>query len=80
MYKINPNKELTSREKEVMSYVVKGMTNPQIADKLFITTHTVKAHVSSALYKLNVKNRFDATLKLLKLNNKLISDENNVLD
>lgn len=73
MEEILPNKKLTPREAEVMSYVVKGMTNPQIADKLIITTHTVKAHVASALSKLHAKNRFDAAMLLLKLDNKSIS-------
>ncbi len=67
--------ELTPREIEVMSYVVKGMSNPQIADKLFITKHTVKAHVSSALYKLNVKSRWAAAMIMLNMKN----DKNNNL-
>lgn len=66
----NPEAGLTPREAEVMSYVIQGMTNSQIADKLVITTHTVKAHVAAALAKLHVKNRFDATMKLLNIDNK----------
>ena len=65
----NPETRLTPREAEVMSYVVKGMTNSQIARKLIITTHTVKAHVASSLAKLHVKNRFEATMKLLNIDN-----------
>lgn len=67
MNSIESRKPLTQREREVMSYVAQGMTNPQIADILFITRHTVKAHVSSALYKLNVKSRFDAALIFLNI-------------
>lgn len=53
----NKNKELTKREDEVLNYVIEGLNNKEIAEKLTITTHTTKAHVSSILRKFGVKSR-----------------------
>ncbi len=60
---INKNKELTERELEVLIEVVCGLTNKEIAKKLFITDHTVKAHVSAIFKKLNANNRTEAAMK-----------------
>ena len=68
MDKIATCKELTAREAEVMSYVLEGMTNAQIAEKMFITKHTVKAHISKILEKLCVKDRIQAAVKATKEN------------
>lgn len=59
------NKELTEREYEVLLYVMQGLTNREIAQKLTITYHTVKAHVAAIIRKTKTKNRLDATLKLI---------------
>ncbi|WP_097026407.1 response regulator transcription factor [Clostridium peptidivorans] len=48
---------LTTREREVMNKVADGLNNKDIAKVLFITESTVKKHVSSILYKLNLRNR-----------------------
>ena len=53
---------LTQREIEVLKYLIHGYTNRQIAEMLFITPFTVKAHVSSILHKTGVKNRLDLAL------------------
>jgi len=48
---------LSPREMEVVDLIVKGMSNTQIADNLFISTNTVKYHTRNIYEKLNVKNR-----------------------
>lgn len=59
---IKIKKHLTDRELEVLQYVIKGMTNKEIARILSITDHTVKAHIASVIRKLGVKNRLDVAL------------------
>lgn len=54
------NKNLTERELEVLDYVKYGLTNREIAQKLMITHHTVKAHIASIIRKIGGKNRLDA--------------------
>ena len=55
---------LTSRELEVLSEIGKGLTNQQIAQKLYLSESTVKTHVSSILFKLNARRRTEIILKL----------------
>ena len=47
---------ITRREKEVLQLIIQELTNQEIADKLFISLHTVENHRISLLHKLNVKN------------------------
>jgi NarL family two-component system response regulator LiaR len=51
---------LTKREQEVLSLVAQGMTNPQIAEQLVISTSTVQFHVHNILGKLGVGTRTEA--------------------
>jgi two-component system, NarL family, response regulator LiaR len=58
--------DLTDREREVLSLLVDGLNNPQIAERLVISTGTVKFHVSSILSKLRVASRTEAVSLALK--------------
>lgn len=57
---------LTEREMEVLALIVEGLSNPQIADRLFITRATAKAHVHSILQKLYVDDRTKAAIMAMK--------------
>jgi NarL family two-component system response regulator LiaR len=52
--------DLTDREYEVLALMVKGLSNPAIADRLIVSRATAKAHVSNILSKLGVANRAEA--------------------
>ncbi len=52
--------EITNREYEVLQAVAKGLSNKEIAEKLFLSESTIKTHVSSLLLKLNAKRRTQA--------------------
>lgn len=52
---------LSPREAEVLELLSLGMTNPQIAERLRVTTHAVKFHLTGIYRKLGVANRTEAT-------------------
>ena len=52
--------KLTEREKNVLYYVAQGFVNTEIAEKLHISVHTVKAHVGHIIDKLKAKDRVNA--------------------
>jgi DNA-binding NarL/FixJ family response regulator len=54
--------KLTAREHEVLSLIATGSDNAEIAERLVISQHTVKNHVSSILVKLEVENRIQAAV------------------
>jgi DNA-binding NarL/FixJ family response regulator len=61
---------LTAREKEVLELIAEGYTNPQIAEKIFLSPFTVDSHRKNLLAKLSVKNT--ASLIRLAVERKLI--------
>ncbi|MBE7703582.1 MAG: response regulator transcription factor [Cyanobacteria bacterium SIG28] len=60
-------KMLTEREKNILYLLVEGFTNKEIAEKLFISVHTVKAHLEAIYEKLGVNNRVQTVIKAVKL-------------
>ena len=54
---------LTDREVEVLEQVILGHSNKEIGDILFVTHHTIKAHLTSIFKKLGVQNRTLAAIK-----------------
>jgi DNA-binding NarL/FixJ family response regulator len=57
---------LTDREMEVLSYVAKGYPDKAIAEKLFVSSETVRTHVRNIYQKLHVRSRTQAAIKFLR--------------
>jgi DNA-binding NarL/FixJ family response regulator len=55
--------ELTDRERQLIGFLQLGLSNAQIAERLFISEKTVKGHLTNMYRKLQVKNRLQATIK-----------------
>ena len=64
---------LTKRERDVLSLLVKGNTNKEMAEVMFISEKTVKNHLTSIFRKLGVKDRTHAAIFALK--NRIVSEE-----
>ena len=58
---------LTSREREVLQLLVSGASNQDMADRLYITQGTVKAHLTSIFNKLHVSSRTQAIVRAVKM-------------
>ncbi|MHB8926978.1 MAG: LuxR C-terminal-related transcriptional regulator [Bacillota bacterium] len=58
--------QLTPREREVLVLVARGLTNQEIADRLFISEKTVRNHISNLLRKLKLKHRTQAAVYAIK--------------
>ena len=66
LHHTNPTNPLSDRENDVLRLMIKGMTNQEIADKLFVSQSTIKFHVSNILVKLGVNTRTEAVAYALK--------------
>jgi NarL family two-component system response regulator LiaR len=68
---VHPWLDLTEREMEVLNLVVQGKSNQQIAEAMFLSLATVKAHVGNILSKLQVSSRAEAITYAIK--NKIVA-------
>jgi DNA-binding NarL/FixJ family response regulator len=62
-----PTLPLSKREREVLTLIASGATNREIAERLYLSPHTVKEHASSLYRKLGVKNRAEAARRAERL-------------
>jgi ATP/maltotriose-dependent transcriptional regulator MalT len=58
------NFNLSKREREIFNHIANGLTNLEIADKLFLSKNTIKKHIQNIYSKLDVKNRIQALKKI----------------
>lgn len=61
----SPTDHLTQRERDVLSRVVRGMTNAQIGRELFLAESTVKTHLRNLYSKLQVANRSELVYRVM---------------
>jgi NarL family two-component system response regulator LiaR len=66
-----PGLDLTEREREVLTLMIEGLNNTQIAGRLTVSPSTIKSHVSNILSKLDVASRTEAVT--LALRNRIVS-------
>lgn len=66
-----PGLDLTERERDVLTLMIEGLSNTQIAGRLTVSPSTIKSHVSNILSKLGVASRTEAVT--LALRNHIIS-------
>jgi DNA-binding NarL/FixJ family response regulator len=59
---------LSDRENEIIKLIAEGNTNPQIADQLFLSSHTVNTHRKNIMAKLGVKNTAGIVMYAVKTN------------
>jgi DNA-binding NarL/FixJ family response regulator len=63
----HPPNLLTEREREVLGMIAGGATNREIAERLFLSPHTVKDHTSTLYKKMNARNRAEAIVRAQRL-------------
>jgi two-component system, NarL family, response regulator LiaR len=61
-----PGLDLTEREREVLTRMIEGLNNTQIAGRLGVSSSTIKSHVSNILSKLGVASRTEAVTLALR--------------
>lgn len=59
---------ISKREYDVLELIAQGLTNQEVADKLFVSTNTVKTHLSNLFSKLDVNRRTQAVQRAKELN------------
>lgn len=59
---------ITKREKEIFELLILNYSTNDIASKLKLSDKTVRNHISNVIQKLNVNDRTQAILELLKMN------------
>jgi DNA-binding NarL/FixJ family response regulator len=52
-----PPDGLTQREAEILTLIARGLTNPEIADQLFLSNHTIKTHINRIFAKTGSRDR-----------------------
>ena len=62
-----PRSPLSPREREVLELIGAGATNREIAERLFLSPHTIKDHTTALYRKLGVRNRAEAARKAEQL-------------
>lgn len=73
-YRENTHGSLTDREKTIVRLLSMGLTNRQIADRLFLSTHTVTTHRKNIIHKLGIKSVSGLTVYAI-VNNIITIDE-----
>jgi two-component system response regulator DesR len=62
-----PEPLLTGRERDVLDLIAEGSTNREIAERLFLSPHTVKEHTSALYRKLSARNRAEAVQRAQRI-------------
>ena len=57
---------LTDREYEVLKLIIEGYSNSEIAERLYISTHTIKAHIASIYEKTGIHSRVVLAVRAIK--------------
>jgi two-component system response regulator DesR len=62
-----PEPMLSEREREVLALIAAGSTNREIAQRLYLSPHTVKEHTSALYRKLHARNRAEAVQRAQRI-------------
>jgi len=63
-----PKNPLSPRESEVLRLIAKGLSRKDIAEKMFLSTGTVRSHIQNIYNKFNVNKKSDALQKAMEMN------------